>query len=192
MQMIDNLRKRLKKGKAYRREELSQWSNSIDRHLMQLVDEGVLKKLAQGLYYVPKPSAFGSTPPDEHEVIKTYLKGDDFLVVSSNYYNSLGLGTTQLYNRKRIYNHKKHEDVQLGNKVFEFRRKPKFPKKLSREYLVVDLLNNLKYLAEDEQMILENLQKNIHTFDLKSLQANAKRYGTIKTKKTLATFLNGN
>src|SRR5690606_1756638 len=52
------------------------------------------------IYYVTKPSAFGPTPPDENEVI--------------NYYNSLGLGATQLYNRKRIYNHKKHEDVKLG------------------------------------------------------------------------------
>ncbi len=172
-----------------RREDLTQWSNSIDRHLAQLVGEGVLKKLAQGLYYVPKPSVFGPTPPDEHEVIKTYLKGDDFLMVSPNYYNSLGLGTTQLYNRKQIYNHKKHEDVQLGNKVYEFRRKPKFPNKLSREYLVVDLLNNLKFLAEDEQMILENLRKNLHTFDEKALKAHAQRYGTIRTKKTLQQLL---
>lgn len=189
MQKVESLRKKLRKGKAYRREDLTQWSNSIDRHLAQLVDEGVLKKLAQGLYYVPKPSAFGPTPPDEHEVIKTYLKGDDFLMVSPNYYNSLGLGTTQLYNRKQIYNHKKHEDVQLGNKVYEFRRKPKFPNKLSREYLVVDLLNNLKFLAEDEQMVLENLHKNIHTFDAKALWANAQRYGTIRTKKILKLLL---
>lgn len=185
MQKAEELRSKLRKGRAYRREDLAQWSTSVDRHLSQLVEEGVLKKLSQGLYYVPKPSAFGPTPPDEDEVVKTYLKGDDFLMVSPNYYNGLGLGATQLYNRKRIYNHKKHEDVKLGNKVYEFRRKPKFPKKLSREYLVVDLLNNLKYLAEDEQMILENLQKNIHTFEAKALQANAQRYGTIRTKKIL-------
>ena len=185
MQKTEILRRKLQKGRAYRREDLTQWSTSIDRHLAQLVEEGVLKKLAQGLYYVPKPSAFGPTPPDEDQVIKAYLKGDDYLVVSPNYYNSLGLGTTQLYNRKRIYNHKKHEDVRLGNKVYEFRRKPKFPKKLSREYLVVDLLNNLKYVAEDEQMILTNLQKNLNTFDAKALRVNSQRYGTIRTKKIL-------
>src|SRR3546814_20090491 len=87
MQKVEGLRRKLKKGRAY------QWSTSIDRHLSQLVEEGVLKKLAQGLYYVPKPSAFGPTPPDENEMIKTYLKGDDFLVVSPNYYNSLGLAS---------------------------------------------------------------------------------------------------
>lgn len=185
MQKVDYLRSKLKRGKSYRREDLSEWSTSIDRHLVQLVNEGVLKKLSQGLYYVPKPSAFGPTPPDEREVIKTYLKGDDFLIVSPNDYNTLGLGTTQLYNQKRIYNHKKHADVKLGNRTFEFRRKPKFPKKLTREYLVVDLLNNLKLLAEDEQMILDNLQKVLHTFDVKALQVLAKRYGSIKTRKTL-------
>ena len=185
MQKAETLRRNLQKGKAYRREDLIQWSTSVDRHLAQLVEEGVLKKLAQGLYYVPKPSAFGLTPPDEDQVIKTYLKGDAYLVVSPNYYNSLGLGTTQLYNRKRIYNHKKHEDVRLGNKVYEFRRKVKFPKKLSREYLVIDLLNNLKFVAEDEQMILTNLQKKLHSFDAKALHSNAQRYGTIRTKKIL-------
>jgi len=189
MKKVEVLRGKLQKGRAYRREDLAQWSTSLDRHLSQLVEDGVLKKLAQGLYYVPKPSAFGPTPPDENEIIRTYLKGDDFLVVSPNYYNSLGLGATQLYNRKRIYNHKKHEDVKLGNKVYEFRRKPKFPKKLSREYLVVDLLNNLRYLAEDEQVILDNLKRGLTAFDGKALYKNAQRYGRVRTKKIIQELL---
>lgn len=65
----------------------------------------------------------------------------------------MGLGNTQLYNIKRIYNHKRHEDIKLGNKVYQFRRKPKFPKKLTQEDLVIDLLNNLDSLAEDNQTI---------------------------------------
>lgn len=189
MQTAEKLRNKLRKGRVYRREDLAQWSTAIDRHLSQLVDEGLLKKMAQGLYYVPKPSAFGPAPPDENEVISTYLKGDDFLLVSSNYYNSLGLGTTQLYNRKRVYNHKKHDDVKLGNKVYEFRRKPKFPKKLSREYLLVDLLNNLKYLAEDKQMILDNLKTGISAFNADSLYRNARRYGHIGTRKIIQQLL---
>lgn len=140
---------------------MTQWSKSIDRHLNELVQEGTLKKLAQGLYYVPKKSAFGLTPPDENEVIKKYLKDGHFLLTSSNYYNNLGLGTTQLYNNKRVYIHKKHEDIQLRNKVYEFRKKPRFPKQLSKEYLVVDLLNNLKNVAEDEHMVLDNLKKQL-------------------------------
>lgn len=180
---IDLLRSKLREGKVYRRQDLMQWTNSIDRHLAQLTDEGVLRKLARGIYYVPKPSVFGPVPPDEQEVIKAYLKGNDFLIVSPNYYNNLRLGTTQLYNQKWIYSHKKHGDVQLGNNTYNFRRKSKFPVNLSREYLLIDLLNNLKFLAEDEQMILDNLQKNIHTFDVANLRANAQQYGTRRTKK---------
>ncbi len=189
MLTADNFRNKLRKGKVYRRADLTQWSASIDRHLSRLVEAGVLKKLARGVYYVPGSSAFGPTPPDEKEVIKTYLKGDAFLMVSPNYYNSLGLGTTQLYNRTRIYNYKKHGDVQFGNRVYEFRRKPKFPKKLSREYLVIDLLNNLKYLAEDEQMILENLKRGLAAFDSRALHTNAQQYGIGRTKKIVQDLL---
>lgn len=189
MLTADKFRNKLRKGKVYRRSDLTQWSASIDRHLSRLVEAGVLKKLARGLYYVPKSSAFGPVPPDEKEVINAYLKGDDFLLVSPNYYNGLGLGTTQLYNRTWIYNHKKHGDVQFGNRVYEFRRKSKFPKKLSREYLVIDLLNNLKYLAEDEQVILENLKGSFAAFDSQALHAYAQQYGIGRTKKIVQDLL---
>ena len=80
-------------------------------------------------------------------------------------------------------------NTQLGNRVYEFRRKPKFPKKLSREYLVVDLLNNLKYLAEEEQMVLNNLKSSVGDFDTKFLYKNAQRYGTVRTKKIIQEIL---
>lgn len=38
----------------YRREDLSKYSNAVDRHLAQLVTEGVLDKIAQWMYYNPK------------------------------------------------------------------------------------------------------------------------------------------
>ncbi len=40
----EELKSHLKQGQVYRREELSKWSNAIDRHLDKLVDEGVLEK----------------------------------------------------------------------------------------------------------------------------------------------------
>ena len=73
----------------------------------------------------------------------------EFLVFSPSSYNAVGLGTTQLYNRTLVYNHKRHGVFRLGNRQFDFRVKPRFPKKLSREFLYVDLLNNLEELAED-------------------------------------------
>src|SRR5690606_21145902 len=109
----------------------------------------------------------------------------DYLITSPNYYNALGLGSTQLYNTKRIYNHKRHEDIKLGNRVYEFRRKPKFPKKLTQEYMVVDLLNNLDTLSEDKQSIVSTLQSKIKNYNRKELQRNADKYGTIAVKKVI-------
>src|SRR5690606_6506908 len=183
MSSLDNFKKKLRAGKVYRRDELSKFSTAIDRHLAESVADGSLQKLAQGLYYVPKKTAFGIAPPDENQLIQAFLKGDDYLITSPNYYNSLDLGSTQLYNTKRIYNHKRHEDIKLGNSVYQFRRKPKFPKKLTKEYLVVDLLNNLESLAEDKQAITSTLRTKIKNFDVKELHRNASKYGTIAAKK---------
>src|SRR5258707_15881163 len=117
MAQLDQLKKHLKKGKVYRRSDLEKWSNAVDRHLSTLLQEGTLQKLSQGVYYFPKESAFGKTPPEEHELVSRFLKDDNFLVTSPNDYNTLGLGTTQLYNKRTVYNHKRHGDFKLGNRT---------------------------------------------------------------------------
>ena len=65
MTKLNELKKRLKPGRAYRREELARWSTSVDRHLKQLVEQGVLKKLQGGLYAYPKETAFGPAPASD-------------------------------------------------------------------------------------------------------------------------------
>src|SRR6202012_772837 len=111
--------------------ELAQWSTAIDRHLKTLLAEGVLEKLSQGLYSVPKKTVFGAAPPDEELLVRRFLKDDDFLLTSPNAYNSLGVGTTQLYNKRIVYNHKRHGEYILGNKNFTFLKKPHFPKQVT-------------------------------------------------------------
>ena len=59
MSRLVELKKHLRVGQVYRRCELAEWSNAVDRHLDELLQEGVLEKLSQGLYYVPKTSARG-------------------------------------------------------------------------------------------------------------------------------------
>ena len=56
----------------------------------------------------------------------------------------------QLYNARRVYNYKRHGDFKLGNRTFHFVRKPYVPNKLTEEFLLVDLINNLKRVAEDQ------------------------------------------
>ena len=62
MNKLQELKKHLKRGKVYRRADLSKWSASVDRHLDELVKEGTLHKLSQGLYFYPEITVFGNWP----------------------------------------------------------------------------------------------------------------------------------
>jgi hypothetical protein len=186
LKKLQTLKKHLKPGKVYRRAELLQWSNAVDRHLTQLVKDGSVKKLSSGLYYVPRQTVFGAAPPEEKELVRSFLKDDDFLLTTPNAYNSLGVGTTQLYNKRVVYNHKRHGSFNLGGREFYFHAKHRFPKKLSPEFLVVDLLNNLNSLAEDKDEVLKKTLTKAKSLDRKSLQQSLVRYGSAKTKALLA------
>lgn len=155
------LKKHLKPGQVYRRGDLEQWSNAVDRHLKELVDEGTLQKMSQGLYYCPAKASFGVVPPEDEKLVRAFLKSDEFLLTSPNFYNSLEVGTTQLYNKTVVYNHKRHGQFMLGGKMFEFRLKHKFPRELSKEFLFVDLLNNLNELAEDRDNLLKSVKEKV-------------------------------
>jgi hypothetical protein len=189
MNKLQELKMHLKRGKVYRRADLSMWSTSVDRHLDELVKEGTLQKLSQGLYYFPNLSVFGETPPEEEVLVRSFLKDNRFLVTSLNAYNVLGVGTTQLYNQKIVYNHKRHGDFNLGGKTFSFRVKPHFPNKVTQEFLLVDLLNNLDQLAEDSKEVVSKVQSKAKTMDTKKLKKTLQEYGSMKSKKILEPFL---
>jgi hypothetical protein len=183
MTKLEQLKRHLKPGQAYRRADLARWSTSIDRHLKQLVESGTLKKLAGGLYAYPKETAFGPAPASDKDVVKAFLKGDRFLLASPNAYNSLGVGTTQLYDRTVVYNHKQHGERQLGNRKFAFRMKPRFPKLLTKEFLLVDLVNNVNQLAEAKDEILPRVMERAVVSDSPRLRHAVREYGSERTKK---------
>jgi hypothetical protein len=181
----------LQAGRVYRREELARLSNAVDRHLRELVSTGKLQKLAQGLYHAPKQSSFGPLPPDDDQLVRGFLRDKEFLVFSPSSYNAVGLGTTQLYNRTLVYNHKRHGVFRLGNRQFDFRVKPRFPKELSREFLYVDLLNNLEELAEDRDVVLSQARSKLSSFDMGQLQEAVESYGNMATRKRLREWIDG-
>ncbi|RYD97592.1 MAG: hypothetical protein EOP54_10355 [Sphingobacteriales bacterium] len=189
MAKLEELKRHLRRGRVYRRSDLSRWSRSVDRHLDELVNDGTLEKLSQGLYYYPELSSFGKTPPREEVVVRSFLKDDRFLLTSLNAYNALGVGTTQLYNRQTVYNHKRHGDFTLGNKTFSFRVKPHFPRKATLEFLLVDLVNNLDQLAEDRDEVLQKVKSKMHTMNPQKLERALRDYGSAKTKKILKPAL---
>ena len=185
------LAQHLRAGKVYRREDLVPYSTSVDRELQQLVASGRLTKAAQGLYYAPRKSVFGDAPPAESEMLAAFLKDKNFLSFNPSVYNSLRLGTTQLYNKAIIYNHKRHGIFMLDHRHYDFRMKHRFPlpSQVTTEYLLVDMLNNLSELAEDDAMVLERAQKKLNQFDAKKLATALADYGSVATKKLVNAWL---
>jgi len=129
----DRLFEAMSEGVVYRRQELAAFSKAVDRDLKALLKQQRIEKPAPGLYYRPKQSRFGPLPPDQKELVRAFLKTDDFLLTSPNVYNRLGLGLTQLSNEMLVYNRKRVGKFKLGGLVYHFKRPLNFPKKTSEE-----------------------------------------------------------
>jgi len=186
---MERLKQHIKPGEVYRRSDLEYYSSAVDRHLNRLTHDGSLMKLSPGLYYAPKKSKFGVVPPSDKSLVERFLKDSSFLLVSPNAYNSLGLGLTQLYNTTWVYNHKRRGEFVLNGRSLVFKLKSGFPLKLSSEFLVIDLLNNLDELAEDKDQIINNFKNSFDRFDALELVKMAAQYGSGKTKKTVKSVL---
>ena len=87
-----------------------------------------------------------------------------------------------------MLNQKRHGSFLLDGRSYFFHRRRNVPGKLTKEVLLVELLNNLKKLAEDPDELLDNLKSKLSSFDKKSLLTAAKRYGTYSTQKKVNEF----
>jgi hypothetical protein len=188
MTRLQELKKHLRPGQVYRRQDLAPWSNAVDRHLKQLVEDGTLTKLRGGLYLFPKDTDFGKAPAEDEKLVGAFLRDHRFLLASPNAYNALGVGTTQLYDKTIVYNHKRHGPFSLGGRKFEFRYRPAFPRKLTPEFLLVDLVNNLDQLAESREEVLSRVKKTAASYDAPRLRRAAREYGNMSTKKFFQTL----
>lgn len=182
----EKLRAAMAPGRVYRRQELEGSSSALDRDLKTLVDRRLVKKLSGGLYYRPKKNAFGDAPPGEWDLVRAFLKTDDFLLTSNNNFSLLGLGLTQVYSTLVVYNHKRDGWLTLGGKRIHFRKVPAYPDKLSREFLLVDLLNNLRHLPDDAGRVLQNLRSRLHEFDREKVRVHLERYGSAWARRVLS------
>src|ERR1700685_2157841 len=127
---LEKLRRHLRPGRVYRREDLLPWSHSVDRHLKELIADGTLQKLRTGMYYSPRTFEFGEGPPDEQELVKAFVKTQRCVITSPTAYNQLGVGTTQLYNKRVVYNQKRRGTFSLGSRLFTFERRTNIPRQL--------------------------------------------------------------
>ena len=120
-------------GQVYRRKDLARWSNAVDRHVRQLVDEGRLEKVSAGVYMAPRQTRFGAAPAKSEKLVETFLGDDRFLMVPPNAFNGLGVGTTQLYDEPVVYNRKRHGKFTLDGRLYDFRMRPSVPKRLPKK-----------------------------------------------------------
>lgn len=180
-------------GKVFRRKDLADQLPSVDRELGLAVKAGTVRKAAQGLYYVPRKTPFGDVPPSEEALVEKFLDDRHFLMFNPSCYNALGLGTTQLYSWTIVYNHKRHGKFVLAGFEFDFRDKPRFPsrKQVNREYLLVDMLNNLRDLAEDPETVLSNVRRKLDTFDAGRLEKMLADYGSARTRRAFRQLMSG-
>ena len=185
MSSAERLENAMEPGKVYRRQELAGFTKAVDRDLQTLVRDGRVRKAHGGLYFRPRRNAFGFSPPRDEDLVQAFLKSDDFLVTSYNHFNALGLGLTQLYGETRVYNHKRSGMYVLGGKRFRFLHVPTFPRTLSREYLLVDLLNHLDRLPDDAARARRNLPSLVAKLDRDALRDNLERYGRPAARRAL-------
>jgi hypothetical protein len=189
MKNAEKLKNFMRFGRIYRRQDLAGVSTAVDRDLRTLVDNGEVRKLACGLYCRPKRGAAGAGLPDDRELVRVFLKTDDFLLTSYNHFTDLGLGLTQVYNHRLVYNHKRGGEFRLGGMRYQFRIVRAYPKALSKEYLLVDFLKHAGKLPEDTCCVLKNLKSHLNEFDRDKLAACLDRYGSPETKKILRGML---
>ena len=181
----------LSSGTVYSWDDLKCFSKSLGRDVKRLLDEGLLNKVGPGLYLSPQKGRFGDVPATEHQLVNAFLKKDDFLMFSTNQYNLLSLGLTQLKNETFVYNNKRHEMVALSGRDFFFKRPNNgFPKKLTKEFLLVDLMNNLTAVGESPSVLKRKVAHNMRCgkYNKELLVQLANQFGKVGTRKFFNRF----
>ena len=186
MSALTELKRHLRPGQVYRRKDLARWSNAVDRHVQQLLDEGRLEKVSTGVYMAPRKTRFGAAPAKTEKLLASFLGDDRFLVVSPSAFNGLGVGTTQLHNEPVVYNHKRHGRFKLDGRVYDFRMRSSVPKRLSKEVLLVDLLHNLDRLPEDQAAVLPRALAKAREMDRGRLARAVREFGSARAERLLA------
>jgi hypothetical protein len=88
-----------------------------------------------------------------------------------------------------VYNHKRKGIIELSGQKFEFKIKSSFPKQLNKEFLLIDLLNNINLIAESKADIIHKLHEKIEAFDQEKLRDMNLRYGSGTGKLLIKSLL---
>lgn len=117
--------------------------------LSKLVDDGVIIKLAQGIYYRPKMSRFGAVKPSVTQIAESIAKRDNtkILPVGETALNELGL-STQVPMSYTFLAISSGRTINLGNQTIVFKRG--VPRNFAYQTtLMAYLVQALKALGKD-------------------------------------------
>lgn len=172
-------------GKVYTiRELLQDWPGAC-LDLRKLLDQKKIAKVSAGLYYKPKQTKYGPVAPADEVLVRSYLRDDDFLLVDVNSYASLVSGLTQMHMGYKVLNKRRHGRVTLAGFPFDFRVRRNFPKKVTKEFLMVDLLDNVEQ-SENGVPMTENVLPFLKEYNREDLLRTARHYGNRSTERFLS------
>lgn len=78
---------------------------------------------------------------------------------------------------------------ELGNRMVTFERRYNIPRRLSPEFLLVDLVNELDQLAEDREVVLSRVREKAKEMPPKKLSRAVSLYGKYSTQKKFQEML---
>lgn len=166
-------------GQVFRTATLRRWGQNPTRLAQRLEREGRVQRLGHGLLYVPRVTKFGVAPPGEEALLDALLDGTPHLVTGPPRWNALGLGSTALHVRPLVYNTKRTGTFTLAGRTFELRRVA-FPREVTAEWFVVDLLHNADSVGQDRADLARHLASALRRgrFDGTKLLDMADQFGT--------------
>ena len=118
--------------------------------LSRMCKDGSIMRIAKGVYCRPKISKFGTIPPSESVIVRSFTENGQGVVVGYSLYNALKL-TTQV--PKRIFAYSsllKEQHRQIGNVVL-YQSSMKFYPDVCAVVRMLDILQHYGEIQELEQ-----------------------------------------
>ena len=179
-------------GAVFRTAALRRWGENPTRLSQRLERDGLVQRLGHGLLFVPKLTKFGAAAPSDSALLDALLDGGPYVITGPIRWNALGLGSTGLYVHPLVYNTKRTCSVTLGGRTFNLRRVA-FPREVTAEWFVVDLLRHTDAAGLDPGDLIHNLVRAVKhgRFDRARLMEMAERFGTVADAKVIRGVVEG-
>ncbi len=180
---MPHLETTLRSGRVYRTEDFLARSANPTRFARRLVRQGMLLPLAHGLFVHPRQGRFGTVPPSDEEVMRSFLRGSPFVFTGPERWNALGLGSTATFAAALVYNQKRSGEFILGGRRFVLRR-VRFPRRPTAEWYAVDLIENAGMAGISQEELERGLGQAVTEGRLgrEALRQAAAKYGTRRTQ----------